>query len=102
MLPGRFTSVTPGMNVVAIVLLGIVGLMMNGGLRRLPADPPPRRALWNMPALECSTILPSPVRSQLKPTRGSGAGASTSRKPRGTPGSVCSTRPFAVLPVPGT
>src|SRR4051812_48553542 len=74
---GASSSDTPGTKVFAIVLFGITGLVMYGGLRRLPDDPPPSRALWKMPALACSAIRPSPLRSHVKPTRGSGAGAST-------------------------
>ena len=102
MLPGRLSNVTPGTNVDAIVLFGMIGFKMNGGLRRLPLDPPPRRALWNRPALECSTVVPLPEMSQLKPRRGSSCGLRTARNPFGTPASAGVTRPFAVLPVPGT
>ena len=80
----------------------MIGFRMKGGLRRLPLDPPPRRALWNIPALPCTAIRPSPVGSHENPTRGSGCGASVLRKPFGTPVSVCSTMPFAGFPVPGT
>src|SRR4029078_3622959 len=63
---GATSSDTPGTKVFAIVLFGITGLVMNGGLRRLPEEPPPRRALWKSPALACSAIFPWPVRTQAK------------------------------------
>src|SRR5436305_2043098 len=72
---GRFSTTAPGWNVVLMVALLMIGLWMNGGLEaRLPSDPPPRRALWKMPALACATVVPPPVRSHVSPSRGSGCG----------------------------
>ncbi len=75
-------GLTPGQNGVDIVPLKTIGLWMNGGLAaRFPSDPPPRRALWKRPALECRTVLPAPVRSHVNPSRGSVCGGSIFAEP---------------------
>ena len=51
--------------------------------------------MWKRPALACSAIRPSPVRSQREADARLRRGASTLRKPAARPGSVCSTRPLA-------
>ena len=101
MAGGRLASVTPGANIVPIIALASAGLVTNGGLRRLPNEPPPRRALWNRPALPCRIVVPLPVMSHVKPRRGSICGMSVLRKLRCS-ASAAVTSPLLTSPLPGT